>query len=46
MRAFQYVKSAINRSSKDDESRLSKEFEGKKGDEIVDMVSHKQELKE
>lgn len=46
MRAFQFVKSAISRSSDDSESRLSKEFEGKKGNEIVDMVSHKQELKE
>lgn len=45
MRPFQFVKSAFEKDE-NKESRLSKEFEGKSGSEIVDIVSHKTRLEE
>lgn len=45
MRPFQFVKSAFKKEE-NGESRLSEEFEGKSGNEIVDIVSHKTRLEE
>lgn len=46
MRALQFVKSAFSGRERNKESRLSEDFEGKSGSEIVDIVSDETTLEE